>query len=58
MFLKYFHYFCKDAGAGCQKVIMVFTDGPTERAEAVFEKYNSEKEVWLQNRLNNHNSLL
>ncbi|XP_028401275.1 voltage-dependent calcium channel subunit alpha-2/delta-2-like [Dendronephthya gigantea] len=35
----------KDVGAGCQKVMAVFTDGPTERAEGVFETYNSKKEV-------------
>ena len=43
--LLYFHIFLKDNGANCQKVISVFTDGPTDRAANVFKTHNKEKEV-------------
>ncbi|TNN29515.1 Voltage-dependent calcium channel subunit alpha-2/delta-1 [Liparis tanakae] len=31
--------------ANCNKIIMLFTDGGEERAQAILEKYNAEKKV-------------
>uniref|UniRef100_A0A6Q2Y0I2 VWFA domain-containing protein n=1 Tax=Esox lucius TaxID=8010 RepID=A0A6Q2Y0I2_ESOLU len=33
------------SGAFCNKIIMLFTDGGEERAQEIFQKYNSKKEV-------------
>lgn len=45
VYLNNIFLFYKDVGARCQKLIAVFTDGPTERAKSVFEAYNSDKKV-------------
>ncbi|XP_046851825.1 voltage-dependent calcium channel subunit alpha-2/delta-3-like [Xenia sp. Carnegie-2017] len=37
----------KNKGADCQKMISVFTDGPSDTAESVFKKYNTKNEVRL-----------
>lgn len=31
--------------ANCNKIIMLFTDGGEERAQAILEKYNADKKV-------------
>lgn len=36
--------------ANCNKIIMLFTDGGEERAQAILEKYNAEKKVTSRTR--------
>lgn len=36
--------------ANCNKIIMLFTDGGEERAQAILEKYNTDKKVTSRTR--------